>query len=65
MKTIKLNNKDIPCEDVLCIRPVAVGSQLYSEFTYRRFEPTYHEETALVPRDKAYPLELTVRRAKR
>lgn len=65
MKTIKLNNKDVPCEDVLRIRLVVICGQLHSEFTYRCFEPTYHEETVLVPRDKAYPLEIAVRRAKR
>lgn len=61
--TIKLDNKDIPCRDVLSIRLVQVSDELFSEFTYRLFEPAFHTVKTLVPRDKAYKLELKVRKA--
>lgn len=61
-KTIRLNGRDIPCKDVLSIRPVIVSDGYFSEFTYRLFEPTYHEVKVLVPRDKAYVLEKKVRK---
>lgn len=60
--TIKLNGKNVPCKDVVRIRLVEVSDQLFSEFTYRLFEPIYHEVVTLVPRDNAYPLELKVRK---
>jgi hypothetical protein len=62
-KTIRLNGRDIPCKDVLSIHPVIVSDGYFSEFTYRLFEPAYHEVKVLVPRDKAYALEKTVRKA--
>lgn len=61
-KTIRLNGKDIPCRDILSIRPVAVSDELYSEFTYRLFEPSYHEVKVPVPRDRAYALEKSIRK---
>ena len=62
-KTIRLNGRNIPCKDVLSIRPVIDSDGYSSEFTYRLFEPAYHEVKVLVPRDKAYALEKTVRKA--
>lgn len=64
MKTVTLDKKKIPCEDVLKIEPVMVSDILYSEITYREFEPVYHETKTLLPRDKAYSIELAVRKAK-
>lgn len=61
--TIKLDGKNIPCRDIITIRLVAVSDQLFSEFTYRLFEPAFHTVKTLVPRDKAYKLELKVRKA--
>ena len=63
-KTVSLDGKQIPCNDVLKAKPVMVSDTLYTEFTYRLFEPCYHEVKTLVPRDKAYKLELAVRKAK-
>ena len=60
--TITLNGKAVPCKDVLQITPVMVSDKLFSEFTYHAFEPVYHEMKVLVPRKKAYALELKVRR---
>ena len=62
-KTIRLNGKDIPCQDVLKIRTVMVSDELHTEFTYREFNP-YHETVVLLPREKGYPLELKVRKSK-
>lgn len=62
-KYIVLDGKRIPCRDVLSIELKQVSDQFYSEFTYRLFEPCYHTIKTLVPRDKAYALELTVRKA--
>lgn len=61
-KTIKLDGKDIPCKDIIKIKPAMVSDELFSEFTYRLFDPCYHEMKTLVPREKAYQLELTVRK---
>lgn len=61
-KTIKLDGKDIPCKDIIKIKPVMVSDELFSEFTYRLFDPCYNEMKTLVPREKAYQLELAVRK---
>lgn len=62
-KTVKINKVDIPVEDVLRIRTVCVSDELQTEVTYRLFEPTYHELTVLLPKDKGYQVELKVRKA--
>ena len=60
---IKLNGKSVPCKDVLSIMLVCVSDEVFSEFTYRDFEPCYHTVRVLVPRKKAYRLEVAVRKA--
>lgn len=60
---IKLNGKSVPCKDVLSIMLVCVSDELFSEFTYRDFVPCYHTVRVLVPRKKAYRLEVAVRKA--
>lgn len=62
--TISLNGKNVPCKDVLKISLVMVSDKLFSEFTYRDFTPCYHEVKVLVPREKAYALEMKVRKHK-
>lgn len=62
-KTVKINKQSVPVEDVLAMKLVCVSDQLFTEIRYRQFEPCYHEVTTLVPRDKAYQIEKTVRRA--
>lgn len=41
-----------------------VSDKLFSEFTYRDFTPCYHEVKVLVPKEKAYALEMKVRKHK-
>ncbi len=53
--TIKLNGKNVPCKDLVRIRLVKVSDQLFSEFTYRLFEPVYHEVVTLVPEGQRIP----------
>ena len=62
-KFVTLNKKKVPCEDVLKIETVMVSNTLFSEITYRLFEPCYHEIKTHVPRDKGYKIELAVRKA--
>lgn len=62
-KTVKINKQVIPVEDVLEIRPVCVSDQMFTQIRYRLFEPCYHEVITLLPREKAYQIEKTVRRA--
>lgn len=62
--TVRLDGKDIPCEDVLKIEMKVVSDQLFSEFTYRLFEPSYHEVHTLIPREKAYQIEVAVRKCR-
>jgi len=65
MAKVKINGEMIPCEDVLQIKLVCVNDTLYSEITYRKFEPYYHTECVLIPRDKAYEIEKKVRLARK
>lgn len=62
-KTVKINKVEIPVEDVLRIQTVCVSDELQTEVTYRLFEPTYHEVSVLLPKDKGYQIELKVRKA--
>lgn len=62
-KTVRLNNKDIPCRDVLQIKLATVSDKIFYEIKYREFEPSYHETVVLLPRDKAVKIEKTVRKA--
>lgn len=38
-KTIRLDGRDIPCKDVISIRPVIDSDGDFSEFTYRLVKP--------------------------
>ena len=60
-RTVRLNGKNIPCEDVLKIQKVKVSDQVFVEFTYRDTEPSYHEVAVLVPFEKAGEIEAAVR----
>ena len=62
-KTVKINKTTVSVEDVLRIRTVYVSDELQTEVTYRLFEPTYHEVSVLLPKDKGYQIELKVRKA--
>ncbi len=62
-KTIKLDKRNVPVEDILEMKLVCVSDTLYTQIRYRLFEPTYHVVETLVPRDKAYAMEKTVRLA--
>ena len=62
-KTIKLDGRNVPVQDVLEVSLVMVADTLYSQFRYRLFEPCHHIVSTLVPRDKALKLESTVRKA--
>ena len=62
-KTVKINKKDIPVEDILEIKPVFVSDTLFKEVRYRLFEPVYHEMVELLDNDKGYKVEVAVRKA--
>jgi hypothetical protein len=62
-KTVKINKKDIPVEDILEIKPVFVSDTLFREVRYRVFEPTYHVMVELLDDAKGYKVELAVRKA--
>ena len=62
-KTVKINEKDIPVEDILEIKPVFVSDTLFKEVRYRLFEPVYHEMVELLDNDKGYKVEVAVRKA--
>ena len=62
-KTVKLDGKEIPVEDVLQITTRFVSDTFFKEIRYRLFEPCYHEVVTLLPNDKGYKIELAVRKA--
>lgn len=63
MKTVKINNEDIPVEDIIEVRTVFVSDELFKEVRYRKHVPCYHEVLALMPNDKGYKLEKAVRKS--
>lgn len=62
METVKLNGKNIPCEDVLKIEMKYVVDTIMYEITYRESEPCYHETKILMDKDKAHAVEKKVRK---
>ena len=62
-KTIKLDKRNVPVEDILEMKLVCVSDTLYTQVRYQLHEPMYHIVETLVPRDKAYDMEKTVRLA--
>jgi hypothetical protein len=62
-KSVKINGKEIACDDVLQIQMVCVSDELMYEVKYRVAEPTYHELRVLMDKDKGYALEKKVRKA--
>lgn len=63
MKTVKINNEDIPIEDIIEVRTVFVSDELFKEVRYRQHVPCYHEVLALMSNDKGYKLEKAVRKS--
>ena len=59
---VKINGQVIPCKDVLQIQMVVVSDEIQYEVKYRLFEPTYHEVSVLMDKDKGYALEKKVRK---
>lgn len=62
-KIVKINKVDVPCEDVIEIKPVFVSDTMFREITYRLFEPVYHTIKVLVPDKEGYKIEVAVRKA--
>lgn len=59
---VKLNGKEIPCNDVLKIEMKMVSDEIVYEITYRELEPMYHEVHILMDKDKAHKIEQKVRK---
>ena len=64
-KTVKIDGRNIPCKDIVEIKPVSVSGTLCREITYDYYEPYYHKVKTTVPFKKGYEIELKVRKALR
>lgn len=60
--SIRLDGRNIPCRDVLSIKMVSLDGELFTEFVYHNPMNPGFTCTSLVPREKAYALELKVRK---
>ena len=62
-KTVKINNKEVPCKDVISITRVFVSDTFMYKILYNEFEPCYHRVEVLLPQKKGYEIEKKVRKA--
>ena len=60
--SIRLDGRKIPCRDVVSIKMVSLDGELFTEFVYHSPMNPGFTCTSLVPREKAYALELKVRK---
>lgn len=60
--SIRLDGRNIPCRDVISVKMVSHEGEHFTEFVYHSPVNPGFTCTSLVPREKAYALELKVRK---